>query len=59
MADPRTGEREVRALREAMAELDLKTGVIVTRNEAEEIQVAGGTIEVTPAWRFLLNPPES
>ncbi|MDI9570762.1 MAG: hypothetical protein QM278_08570 [Pseudomonadota bacterium] len=42
-----------------MAELDLKIGTIVTRNEDERFEVGGGTIEVVPAWRFLLELPES
>ncbi len=42
-----------------MAELNLKTGTIVTRNEDERIETGNGTIEVVPAWRFLLDLPES
>ena len=44
---------------EAIAELGLSTGTIVTRNEDERIEAGGGTIEVVPAWRFLLELPES
>ena len=44
---------------EAMAELGLKTGTIVTRNEDERLDVEAGNIEVVPAWRFLLELPES
>lgn len=42
-----------------MAELGLKSGTIVTRNEDERIDAGGRTIEVVPAWRFLLDLPES
>ena len=59
MAEPQTRKREVTALGEAMVELGLKTGTIVTRNEEEKIKVDGGEIEVVPVWRFLLNLPES
>jgi uncharacterized protein len=59
MAEPQTRKREVAALGEAMAELGLKAGTIVTRNEEEEIKVDAGKIEVVPVWRFLLNLPES
>lgn len=59
MAEPQTRKREVTALSEAMAELGLKAGTIVTRSEEEEIKVDGGKIEVVPVWRFLLNLPES
>ncbi|MEA1971041.1 MAG: ATP-binding protein [Thermodesulfobacteriota bacterium] len=58
MAEPQTRKREITALGEAMLELGLKTGTIVTRNEEEEIKVNGGKIEVVPVWRFLLNLPE-
>jgi len=46
-------------LSEAMAELGLSTGTIVTRNEDERLDVETGTIEMVPAWRFLLELPES
>ena len=44
---------------EAMAELNLTQGTIVTRGEQEQIQVASGTINVVPAWRFVLNLPSA
>ncbi len=59
MAEPQTRKREVAALTEAMAEYGLKSGTVVTRNEEEQIKVDAGKIEVVPAWRFLLNLPES
>ncbi len=58
LADPQARKREVMALGEAMVELKLKTGTIVTRNEEERIDVEGGRIVVVPAWRFLLDLPE-
>ncbi len=59
LAEPQTRNRETTALSEAMAELGAKTGMIVTRNEEEQIDAEGGTIKVVPAWRFLLNMAES
>lgn len=59
MADQQTRKRETTALAEAMTELKLPQGIIVTRNEEEQIQVDSGKIDVVPAWRFLLNMPES
>ena len=59
LAEPQARKRETVALGEAMVELGLKTGMIVTRNEDERIDSGGGTIEVVPAWRFLLDLPES
>ena len=58
LAAPRTREREVAALGEAMAELGLKDGTIVTRNEEETIEINGGDIHVIPAWRFLIKLPD-
>jgi hypothetical protein len=55
MAEPQTRKREVTALSEAMAELKLTEGIIVTRRDEEQVQVKSGTINVIPAWRFLLN----
>ena len=59
LAEPQTRKRETAALGEAMVELGLKTGTIVTKNKDERIDTGGGTIEVVPAWRFLLDLPES
>lgn len=59
LADRQTRKRETAALKEAMAELGLKTGTIVTRNEDERIDIETGSIKVVPTWRFLLDiqPP--
>jgi len=58
LAEPQTRKRETAALSEAMVELGMKTGTIVTRNEDEQIHAETGTIQVVPAWRFLLDLPE-
>ncbi len=58
-AEPHTRKREIAALSEAMTEQGLSTATIVTRGEEERIETGSGTIEVVPAWRFLLEPPES
>jgi len=55
LADAQTRKREVTALSEAMAELKMASGTIVTRSEDEQIQIESGKIDVVPAWRFLLN----
>ncbi|MDD9983205.1 MAG: ATP-binding protein, partial [Gammaproteobacteria bacterium] len=60
LADPRTRRREVSALRDAMADLNLRSSVIVTRGELGDaggerrIPVDSGTIEVVAGWRFVL-----
>jgi predicted AAA+ superfamily ATPase len=59
LADPQTRKREIAALNEAMAELGLESGTIVTRNEEERIDAEAGTVKVVPMWRFLLDLPEA
>ena len=54
LAAPQTRKREIEALSEAMTELSLSVGTIVTRNENERLDVDTGTVDVIPAWRFLL-----
>lgn len=58
MTSPRTRDREVSALSEAMSELGLGHATIVTRSEEERIQLPEGSIDVLPAWRFLLSLSE-
>ena len=55
IAEPQTRKREVAALSEAMGELGITAGTIVTRSQEEKIKVRQGHIEVLPAWRFLLS----
>ena len=56
LADPRTRRREVAALRDAMAELNLASSRIVTRDsDQEQIPADSGRIQVVAVWRFLLD----
>ncbi len=55
LADPRTRKREIAALAEAMAELKLASGIIVTRGEEGLVEVEAGKIAIMPVWRFLLD----
>ncbi len=59
LADPQTQKRETVALSEAMAELGMQSGTLVTRSEEGPIEVAAGKIDIVPAWRFLLELPET
>jgi predicted AAA+ superfamily ATPase len=54
LIDPQTRKREVNALMEAMRELDLNSGTIVTRNDDEILDTESGRIEIVPVWRFVL-----
>ncbi|MCF8093090.1 MAG: DUF4143 domain-containing protein [Desulfotignum sp.] len=58
MVDERTSHRETAALSEAMAQLDMDTGYIVTHHEEKMIQDDAGEIHILPAWRFLLHVSE-
>jgi hypothetical protein len=58
LASPETRKRETAALSEAMSELKLRSGLIVTRNEEEKIETESGQIQVLPAWKFLLDIKE-
>jgi hypothetical protein len=55
MADARIRRREVSALTDAMTELNLKESFVVTQYESERIDVECGTVQVVPAWSFLLS----
>jgi len=55
LADPRVKQSEVRSLSEAMVELAVAEGTIVTWRTDETIPVGFGTIQVVPVWRFLLD----
>lgn len=59
LANPQTRKREITALTEAMGELNLPQGTIVTRHEDDKMSVETGNIDVIPAWQFLLSLPEN
>ena len=54
LADPRVKQSEVRSISEAIVELAVAEGTIVTWRTDETIPVGFGTIQVVPVWRFLL-----
>ncbi|MCL2137817.1 MAG: DUF4143 domain-containing protein, partial [Coriobacteriia bacterium] len=55
MQDVKTAEREIRALREAMAELGVSESLLVViKGEEREIRVDEGVIRVVPAWQWCL-----
>ncbi|MEI6072215.1 MAG: ATP-binding protein [Verrucomicrobiae bacterium] len=55
LALPQTRVRELLAIEEAMRELKIGEGFLVTRAESETIRLDAGTVQVLPAWRFLLD----
>lgn len=54
MEQPKTRERELRALSESMKELGTSEGYVVTRAEDSVHELEHGQIRILPAWRFLL-----
>jgi predicted AAA+ superfamily ATPase len=55
LKDAETRRRELEALEEAMGELRLGGGTIVTLYEKETIKTGRGIIEVVPAWEWFLS----
>lgn len=54
LSNEKTRDRELAALQEAMRELKLKRTILVTKSEESILTLEEGTIEILPAWRFLL-----
>lgn len=50
-----TRQREVQALLEAMEEVRESTGIIITEDEKETLEIEGKTIEVLPVYEWLLS----
>lgn len=53
LADVNTKQREISAIQEAMAELQLQAGIIITIDEEHSIKVPEGTVHCIPLSRFL------
>ena len=49
-----TLNREIRALEEAMAELNIKSSLLITYNTNKTIKTGKYTIRIVPAWEWLL-----
>ena len=50
--------REKKALLSAMRELGSKQGTIITENEKRTLSEGGLTLDVVPAWEWLLTQKE-
>jgi hypothetical protein len=56
--DAANRERELNGLREAMKELGIRQGMILTYNQEEKIPAGEGPdIVVVPVWRWLVEDP--
>lgn len=56
LSDENTRERELKGLSEACNYLNIKTGIILCFDYEEEIYYNGLTIQVTPVYKYFLNP---
>jgi predicted AAA+ superfamily ATPase len=54
MDEPKTKEREIRALKEAMVETNIDYAEIITMQEEEIINFEFGLIKIIPAWLWCL-----
>lgn len=55
MTDAGTMKREIESLLEAMEELKISSGTILTRDEGRIIKTNKKTVKIIPAWEWLLN----
>ena len=54
IGDERTKNRELRAIEEAMKELRLNRGTVVTYSREETFTCSTGVIDIVPAWKFCM-----
>lgn len=54
ISDKKTFEREMRGLKDAMTELKINNGMIISYEDEAEF----GNIKVIPAWKWLLTSPD-
>lgn len=54
LADPKTENREVKALLAAMDELNLKSGIILNKEIEKTENIEGRQIQYIPLWKWLL-----
>ena len=54
LEEPRTKDREIKALIKAMEEFELKQGLIITEDYEAEEEIKGKRIKFFPLWKWLL-----
>ena len=55
MNDCKTKNREITALTTCLEQFELKKGTIITKDYEKEIRINGKTINIIPAWKWLLS----
>ncbi|MCP3960006.1 MAG: ATP-binding protein [bacterium] len=53
---PKTRQRELRALEQAMEETEIEHATLVTLREEGNVRLESGTVRIVPAWRWFLEP---
>lgn len=53
LTDEKTKKREVKSLLDALSELKMKSGLIITNEEEDEFEIKGKKISVIPAWKWM------
>src|SRR4029077_16903213 len=56
LEDPTPRQREIRALEEGMTETACEKATLVTLREEGSVEIAGHTVRIVPAWRWMLEP---
>jgi hypothetical protein len=56
LSNPLTRSREVNSLAACMKELGRTNGIILSKNDEEEINVPEGLVRVIPTWKWMLHP---
>lgn len=54
LSNPKTRRRELQSLSDSMLEMKQKQGLVLTRDEHEDVEVHGGKIRIRPVWKWLL-----
>lgn len=54
ISDPKTFKREISALIQASSEVDCENLKLITWNQEETVNTDGKTIEIIPAWKWLI-----
>ncbi|PKQ30046.1 MAG: ATPase [Actinobacteria bacterium HGW-Actinobacteria-10] len=57
LQDTSTADREIRGAVAAMVECGTREATIVTLHEHDRLETEAGTIDVVPAWRWMLRDP--
>ena len=55
LSDPETRSREVNALLKMAEQIEVKSMMIITKDEEETVESDGYSIQVVPAWKWLLS----